>query len=133
MQNVIMIKTPEQKWKESIINYKKKCQKVLNVSNSIRYAGVINEYGRTLTGIIRHGEKPLLKSDQAKSEFFIISTLETLRKKSSSPLGKLDYLLLKHQKVSILVFQKNNITFYVSIESNEKNLSYIITKIKKII
>ncbi len=128
-----MVKTPEQKWKESIINYKKKCQKVLNVSNSIRYAGVINEYGRTLTGIIRPGEKPLLKSDQAKSEFFIISTLETLRKKSSSPLGKLDYLLLKHQKVSVLVFQKNNITFYVSIESNEKNLSDIITIIKKII
>jgi len=128
-----MVKTPEQKWKESIINYKKKCQKVLNVSNSIRYAGVINEYGRTLTGIIRPGEKPLLKSDQAKSEFFIISTLETLRKKSSSPLGKLDYLLLKHQKVSVLVFQKNNITFYVSIDSNEKNLSDIITIIKKII
>ncbi len=128
-----MVKTPEQKWKESVINYKKKCQKVLNVSNSIRYVGVINEYGRTLTGIIRPGEKPLLKSDQAKSEFFIISTLETLRKKSSSPLGKLDYLLLKHQKVSILVFQKNNITFYVSIESNEKNLSNIITEIKKII
>ena len=128
-----MVKTPEQKWKESINNYKKKCQKILKVSNSIRYVGVINEYGRTLTGIIRPGEKPLLKSDQAKSEFFIISTLETLRKKSSSPLGKLDYLLLKHQKVSILVFQKNNITFYVSIESNEKNLSNIVTKIKKII
>ncbi len=128
-----MVKTPEQKWKESIINYRKKCQKVLNVSNSIRYAGVINEYGRTLTGIIRPGEKPLLKSDQAKSEFFIISTLNTLRKKLSSPLGKLDYLLLKHQKVSVLAFQKNNITFYVSIEPNEKNLSIIVTKIKKII
>jgi len=128
-----MIKTPEQKWKESIINYRKKCQKVLNVSDSVRYAGVINEYGRTLTGIIRPGEKPLLKPDQAKSEFFIISTLETLRKKSSSPLGKLNYLLLKHQKVSVLAFQKNNITLYVSIESNEKNLSNIITKIKKII
>ena len=128
-----MVKTLEQKWKESIINYKKKCQKVLNVSNSIRYAGVINEYGRTLTGIIRPGEKPLLKSDQAKSEFFIISTLQTFRKKSSYSLGKLDYLLLKHQKVSVLVFQKNNITFYVSIESNEKNLSNIVTKIKKII
>jgi len=128
-----MVKTPEQKWKESIINYRKKCQKVLNLSDSIRYAGVINEYGRTLSGIIRSGKKPLLKSDQAKSEFFIISILNTLRKKSSSSLGKLDYLLLKHQKVSVLAFQKNNITFYVSIEPNEKNLSIIVTKIKKII
>jgi len=128
-----MVKTPEQKWKESIINYRKKCQKVLNVSNNIRYVGVINEYGRTLSGIIRPGKKPLLKSDQAKNEFFTISTLNTLRKKSSSSLGKLDYLLLKHQKASVLAFQKNNITFYVSIEPNEKNLSNIITKIKKII
>jgi len=128
-----MVKTPEQKWKESIINYRKKCQKVLSVSNSIRYVGVINEYGRTLSGIIQSGKKPLLKSDQATSEFFIVSTLNTLRKKSNSSLGKLDYLLLKHQKVSILVFQKNNITFYVSLESNEKNLSNIVAEIKKII
>ena len=128
-----MEKTPEQKWKESIINYRKKCQKVLNISNSIRYAGVINEYGRTLSGIIRPGKKPLLKPDQAKSEFFIISILNTLRKKSNSSLGKLDYLLLKHQKVSVIAFQKNNITFYVSIESNKKNLSNIIAEIKKII
>ncbi len=128
-----MVKTSEQKWKESIINYKKNCQKILNVSNSIRYVGIINEYGRTLSGIIRPGEKPLLNSDQAKSEFFIISTLQTFRKKFSSSLGKLDYLLLKHQKVSVLVFQKNNITLYVSIESNKKNLSNIVTQIKKII
>jgi len=48
-----MAKTSEQKWKETIIGYRKKCQKILNVSKNIRYVGVINEYGRTLTGIIR--------------------------------------------------------------------------------
>jgi len=56
-----MAKTPEQKWKETTIGYRKKCQKILNVSENIRYVGVINEYGRTLTGIIRPGIKPLLK------------------------------------------------------------------------
>lgn len=128
-----MVKTPEQKWKESIINFRKKCQRILSVSDSIRYAGAINEYGRTLTGIIKPGEKPLLKSDQAKNEFFLVSTLETIRKKPSSSFGELDYLLLKHQKVSILSFQKNNITFYVSIDPKEKNLNGIVSKIKKII
>ena len=68
-----MAKTPEQKWTESIQGYRKKCQQVLNLSKSIRYVGVINKYGRTLTGIIRPGIKPLLKSEDAKNEFFIIS------------------------------------------------------------
>ncbi len=43
-----MVKTPQEKWKESIIAYIKKCQKILNISKYIRYAGIINEYGRTL-------------------------------------------------------------------------------------
>ena len=50
-----MAKTPEQKWKENIIQYRKKCQRILKISKSIRYVGVINQYGRTLTGIIRPG------------------------------------------------------------------------------
>jgi len=95
-----MAKTPEQKWKETIIGYRKKCQKILDVSKNIRYVGVINEYGRTLTGIIRPGVKPLLKSDQVRNEFFIISTLMVLRKILDGSLGKLDFIIIKHQKAS---------------------------------
>jgi len=128
-----MRKTPQQKWNNSIIKFRKKCQQIMKVSKSIRYAGVINEYGRTLSGIIRPGVKPLLKSEQVKNEFFIISTLMTLRKSSDSSLGKLDYLVLKHQKVSVLAFQRNKETYYVSISGKEKELNIIIPKIKKLI
>jgi len=128
-----MQKTPQQKWNDSIIKFRKKCQQIMKVSKSIRYAGVINEYGRTLSGIIRPGVKPLLKSEQVKNEFFIISTLMTLRKSSDSSLGKLDYLVLKHQKVSVLAFQRNKETYYVSISGKEKELNIIIPKIKKLI
>ena len=78
-----MRKTPADKWKETISKYKLQCQKIMRVSKSIRYTGVINEFGRTLTGIIKPGVKPLLKSEQVKNEFFIISTLMTLRKDPS--------------------------------------------------
>jgi len=57
----------------------------------------------------------------------------TLRKSPDSPLGKLDYVVLKHQKVSILAFQRNRETYYVSISSKEKKLNIIIPKIKKLI
>lgn len=128
-----MAKTPEQKWKESIQSYRKKCQQILATSKSIRYAGVINDYGRTLTGIIRSGVKPLLKAEQAKNEFFIISNLGTLRNTLSDSIGNLEYALLKHTKVIVIVIQKQKVTYYITLDSKSKSISEIITKIKKIL
>lgn len=128
-----MVKTPAEEWKETIIEYRKKCQKIIQVSKNVRYAGVINAYGRTLTGIVRSDVKPLLKSEQVKNEFFIVATLMNARKEAIKAVGKLNYVLLEHQKVSIIVFQKNKITFYVSIDKSQKNLKLIISQIKKII
>ncbi len=128
-----MVKTPSEKWKMVIIKHRKKCQSILSISKSIRYAGVINQYGRTLTGIVRSDVKPLLKSEQVKNEFFILSTLMNLRKGSERSVGKLEYVLLQHQKVSIVILQKNKITYYVSIDKNEKNMNKIISAIKKLL
>ena len=128
-----MVKTPSEIWQNKIIQYRKKCQTILQLSNNIRYVGVINAYGRTLTGIVRPNVKPLLKSEQVKNEFFIISTLMTLRKDTISTIGKLDYVLMQHQKVFIIIFQKHNMTYYLSINRTEKNINKIITAVKKII
>ena len=128
-----MAKTPEQKWKESIKDYRKKCQQILNTSKSIRYVGVINEYGRTLTGIIRPGIKPLLRSEDAKNEFFIISNLITLRNSQAIVLGDLDYALLKHKKVILIIIPNRNVTFYITIDAKIKTIDEIISQIKKIL
>ena len=128
-----MVKTPADKWKEKIVKYRKQCQKILEVSSSIRYAGIINAYGRTLTGITRPNVKPLLKYEEVKNEFFIISTLMSLRKASASTVGKLEHVILQHQKVTIVILQKIDVTYYVSIDKKENNVSEIISLIKKII
>ena len=128
-----MIKTPSDKWKKSILKYKKQCQSIIQISNNIRYVGVINNYGRTLTGVIKPNLKPLLKSEEVKQEFFIISTLFSLRKNGVNSPGKLNHVILKHSKVNVVIFQKNDVTFYVSINSKEKSLDKIISLIKKII
>lgn len=126
-----MVKTPADKWKDTVVKYRKQCQNILKLSNSIRYAGVVNVYGRTLTGMIRPNLKPLLKSEQVKNEFFIISTLMSLRKETANTVGKLEHVILQHQKVTILILQKNDITYYVSINRKEKDLEKIISLIKK--
>jgi len=125
--------TPEQKWKNSILEYRKMCQKIMKISDSIRYVGVINEYGRTLTGMIKPSIKPLLKAEEVKNEFFIISTLMTLRKVFDKSLGKLDYVVIKHKKVSIIAYQKNRITYYISFERKKKGLNWIIPALRKIV
>ena len=126
-----MVKTPAEIWKDKIIQYRKKCQSILQLSDRIRYAGVVNAYGRTLTGIVRPNVKPMLKSEQVKNEFFIITTLITLRKDTVNAIGKLDYVLLQHQKVSIVIFQKDDMTYYISIDRTEKDIDKIIASIKK--
>ena len=128
-----MAKTPSEKWKKSMLKYKKQCQHILKISRNIRYVGVINNYGRTLTGVIQPNLKPLLKSEEVKHEFFITSTLFSLRKEGANSLGKIDHIIIKHSKVNVIVFQKSNVTFYISINSKEKSLDKIITLIKKII
>ena len=128
-----MVKTPAEKWKDMVIKYRKQCQSILKISPSVRYAGVVNAYGRTLTGIIKPNLKPFLKSEQVKNEFFIISTLMSLRSDATTEVGKLEHVILQHQKVTIIIMQKNNMTYYTSINKKEKGLETIISSIKKII
>ena len=128
-----MVKTPADKWKDTVMKYRKQCQSILKISKNIRYAGVINVYGRTLSGIVNPKLKPLLKSEQVKNEFFILSTLMSLRKDTSKTVGKLEHVILQHQKVIILILQKNDITFYISINRNERGIEKLISLIKKVI
>lgn len=130
-----MTKTPAQKWNELVSGYRKKCQNILEISKSIRYAGVINVYGRTLTGIIKNGRKPLLRRDQAKNEFFVIATLLSMRKQQHSSIGELEVAVFKHKKVTLILFQRKDITYYISVEAITKldKLNQIISKIKNLI
>jgi len=128
-----MVKTPADKWKDTVIKYRKQCQNILKTSDSVRYAGVVNAYGRTLTGMIKPNLKPLLQSEDFKNELFVISTLISLRKDSVSTIGKLEHVILQHQKITILILQKNNVTYYVSVNRKEKGLEKIISLIKKTI
>jgi hypothetical protein len=57
----------------------------------------------------------------------------SLRKDTSITFGKLEHVILQHQKVIIVILHKNDITYYVSINRKEKGIDKIISSIKKII
>jgi len=57
----------------------------------------------------------------------------SLRKNTVSTVGKLEHVILQHQKITIVILQKNDVTYYVSINKKEKGIEKIISLIKKTI
>ncbi|MDE1832104.1 MAG: hypothetical protein KGI02_07015 [Thaumarchaeota archaeon] len=130
-----MQKTSSQKWTERITQYRMKCQNIMELSKSIRYVGLINEYGRTLTGIFRPGLNVLLSNEPARNEFFLVSTMLAMRNKASLAIGNMDSAILRHDKVTIIVFQRKEGIYYISVNriTTPDAINKIIAKIKKII
>ena len=123
----------EKAWTKSIVVHRKKCEMILSFSKNIRYAGVFNEYGRTISGKIRPGVKPLFSSNAVREEFFAIASIMKLRRKSARELGNVEFIQITHKKINILLFYKNCMTYYITINSKRKPTAMLINKIKKII
>ena len=120
-------------WTKFISIHRKKCEKILSFSKDIRYVGVFNEYGRTISGKIRSGIKPMFSSNAVREEFFAIASIMKLKEKSAKTLGDIEFIIISHKKINILLFYKNNITYYITISSKIKLNSVLINKIKKLI
>ncbi len=107
--------------KEDIRKHKEICDKILAISSKIRYVGMINKFGKTIAGDLRKGISPLFKPEQARDEFFLAATREFLRKDFNSTLGKIYFTLTVHEKVKIVSFTSDTVTFYITME---KDTSY---------
>ena len=123
----------KESWSKTISDHKKKCEKILSFSKEIRYVGVFNEYGRTISGKIRPGVAPIFSPNTVREEFFAIASVMKLREKTAKVLGEMDFILINHKKINILIFYKNGITYYITINSKIKFNSILINKIKKLI
>ena len=110
-------------WAKTVTQNRKKCEKILLVSKEIRYAGVFNEYGRTISGKIR----------PVRHEFFAIASMMRLRERTSKTLGDVEFISIIHKKINILLFYKNGITFYITINKKTNSNVILVNKIKKLI
>ena len=120
-------------WAKTTSRHKNNCEKILSFSKEIRYAGAFNQYGRTISGKISPGVKPLFSPNSVREEFFAIASVLRLREQSTKSLGNMGYALINHKKINVLLFYKNGITYYITINAKTIPSSTLITKIKKII
>jgi len=120
-------------WIKTVAQNRKKCEKILAISKDMRYAGVFNEYGRTIAGKIKPGVKPIFSPDSVRHEFFAIASMMRLREKTSKTLGNLELISITHKKINVLLFYKNSTTYYITIDKKSKSNTLLVNKIKKII
>jgi hypothetical protein len=115
--------------------YKQECSTILAVSPRIRYAGIMNKFGRTLTGRLRKGVIPLLKPDEARNEHFIEATRNQLRKNFEKSIGREEYTLTENEKVKILTLSSQEHFYYVTVdkETPTNEVMKIIEEIKALV
>jgi hypothetical protein len=115
--------------------YKQECSNILAVSPRIRYAGIINKFGRTLAGGLRKGVVPLLKPDEARNEHFIEATRNQLRKSFEKSIGEEEYTLTENEKVKILTLSSEEYFYYITMdkETSTNEVIKIIDDIQKLV
>jgi hypothetical protein len=115
--------------------YKQECSNILAVSPRIRYAGIINKFGRTLAGGLRKGVVPLLKPDEARNEHFIEATRNQLRKNFEKSIGQEVYTLTENEKVKIITMSSEEYFYYVTVdkETPTNEVMKIIYEVQKLV
>ena len=98
--------------------YREKCNNILAISPRIRYAGIMNRFGRTLAGGLRKGVVPLLKPDEARNEYFIEATRNQLRKNFEKSIGRTEYTFTENEKVKILTIAGEDHFYYITMDKD---------------
>jgi hypothetical protein len=110
-----------------------KCSQILAVSPRIRYAGVMNRFGRTLAGGLRKGVVPLLKPEDARNEYFIEATRDQLRRTFEKSIGRTEYTFTENAKVKILTISGEENFYYITMdkETPATEVAKIIESVRK--
>ena len=98
--------------------YKEKCSRILAISPRIRYAGIMNNFGRTLAGSLRKGVVPLLRQDEARNEYFIEAARNQLRKNFERSIGRTEYTFTENEKVKILTVASEEHLYYITMDKD---------------
>lgn len=97
-----------------------KCISILNISEKIRYVGIVNRFGRTVTGKLKNGIRPLLTPEQARDERYIESTRQQLRKALNTTIGKSIFTIEKNENVTFLLIPEEiqDLFYYITVEKD---------------
>ncbi|MFQ5573751.1 MAG: DUF6659 family protein, partial [Nitrosopumilaceae archaeon] len=98
---------------ESQLKCKEMCKNILKLDPKIRFAGLINDKGRYLTGATRKGVKFLISVRDKEMLFTEVALRTRMRREFDQQLGKVDFSLSHRKNVIILSFPYGEEILYV--------------------
>jgi hypothetical protein len=102
-------------------NNRELCRQFLELSPKIRYVGLMNNFGRTISGQLRKDVVPLFSPDEARDENFLEATRNQLRKKFEEAIGKTKFTITENEKVKIVTIPITRGFFYITLEKDTEN------------
>jgi hypothetical protein len=102
------------------LTFQRKCVDFLNISDKIRYVGILNKFGRTIAGKLRKETKPFLSPEQARNEHFIESVRQQLRNSFNSSIGKTHFSITKNEHVTLILIpsQSHDVLYYITTDND---------------
>jgi len=99
-------------------------KKVVNLNKSIRWAGMANQLGMIIKETYREGLRPLLTSDENLE--YAANTIARHKKriKYETKIGKLEYTLVKYEKVNRIMIPLNNNNNYLLFSLDVEEIDY---------
>ena len=83
--------------------YDEKCKKLLD-EKEIRFAGIINEYGKLISGGFKEGITPLEDDETKLQSFMEFVSKVSIRKEFDESLGPINYLAARRDKAVLVSF-----------------------------
>ena len=106
---------------ENLKENRKLCKQFLELSPKIRYVGLMNNFGRTISGQLRKGVIPLFSPDEARDENFLEATRNQQRKKFEKAIGRTRFTITENEKVKIVTIPITRGFFYITLEKDTEN------------
>ena len=99
-------------------------KKVVNLNKSIRWAGMANQLGMIIKETYREGLRPLLTSDENLEYAANTIARHKERIKYEPKIGKLEYTLVKYEKVNRIMIPLNNNNNYLLFSLDVEEIDY---------
>ena len=80
-----------------------RCKKIQQL-DMVRFAGIIDKEGEVVAGGFREGVKPLIDDKSQLRKFFRFATIESIGKEYDEPLGAMNYLAARRNKLVFISF-----------------------------
>jgi len=112
--------------------YDEKCKKLLN-ENEIRFAGIIDDVGKLISGGFKEGITPLETDETKLKSFMEFVSKASIRKEFDQSLGPINYLAARRDKAVLVSFPFpiSKIVLLISAESSV-NIDDLATKVVEI-